>query len=120
MDTYKSKMNDMERECAAMRQEIQRLNKTKEELSRWDFNFMSNFGCKFKSQVYESQERNIFFGQSLDGRSIKATRSSRHQHNSSTTQAQPTNIYFTQQKFVSKMPDNPCQTLFIYPTSDSL
>ena len=30
MDTYKSKMNDLERECAAMRQEIQRRNKPKE------------------------------------------------------------------------------------------
>ena len=84
MDTYKSKMNDLEREYVAMRQEIQRLNKPKEELSRWDFNFMSNFGCKFKSQVYASQERTIVYGQSLDGRSIEAISSSRHQHNSST------------------------------------
>ena len=94
MDTYKSKMNDQERECATMRQEIQRLNKPKEELSRWDFNFMWNFDCKFMSQVYDSQESNIFSGQSLDGRSIKDTRSSRHQHSSLATQAQPTNISF--------------------------
>ena len=95
MDTIKSKVNDLERECSTMRHAIQRLNKPKEELSSWDLNFMSNFGCKFKSQVYDSQERNIFSGQSLDGRNIKATRRSRHQHNSSATQAQPTNISFT-------------------------
>lgn len=87
MDTIKSKVNDLERECSAMRQAIQRINKPKEALSSWAFNLMSKFGCKFRSQVCDSQsqERTIVSGQSLDGRSIEATRRSRHRRSSSTT-----------------------------------
>ena len=75
MDTIKSKVNDLQIECSAIRQVIQRINKPKEALSNWAFNLMSNFGCKFKSQVCDSQsqERTIVFGQSLDGRCIEAT-----------------------------------------------
>ena len=75
MDTIKSKVNDLERECYAMRQVIQRINKPKEALSSWAFNLMSKFGCKFRSQVCDSQsqERTIVSGQSLDGRSIEST-----------------------------------------------
>ena len=80
METIKSKVNDLERECSAMRQEIQRINKPKEALSSWAFNLMSKFGCKFRSQVCDSQsqERTIVSAQSLDGRSIEATDSHVH------------------------------------------
>lgn len=83
MDTIKFKVNDLERECSAMRQAIQRINKPKEALSSWACNFMSKFGCKFRSQVCDSQEKTVVSGQSLDGRSIQATRRSRHQRSSS-------------------------------------
>lgn len=83
MDTIKSKVNDLERECSAMRQAIQRINKPKEALSNWACNFMSKFGCKFRSQVCDSQERTVVSGQSLDGRSIQATKRSKHRRSSS-------------------------------------
>lgn len=83
MDTIKFKVNDLERECSAMRQAIQRINKPKEALSSWACNFMSKFGCKFRSQVCDSQEKTVVSGQSSDGRSIQATRRSRHRRSSS-------------------------------------
>lgn len=88
MDTMRSRVHELERECSTMRHEIEKIDKPKEGRgsstgsgSAW--NFMSKkFGCKFRMQVCESQEK-IVDGLNVSKRNTEAARSAKHQQSSS-------------------------------------
>lgn len=89
MDTMRTRVHELERECSSMRHEIEKIDKPKGARgssstgggSPW--NFMSKkFGCKFRMQVCESQEK-IVDGQNVSKRNMEAARSARHQQNPS-------------------------------------
>jgi len=88
MDTMRSRVHELERECSTMRHEIEKIDKPKGGRgsstgsgSAW--NFMSKkFGCKFRMQVCESQEK-IVDGLNVSKRNTEAARSAKHQQSSS-------------------------------------
>eukprot|EP01018_Ginkgo_biloba_P019996 Gb_16497 [translate_table: standard] len=87
METIKSKVNELELECSTMRQAIQKIDKPKGIGSGKAWNFMSKkFGCKFKMQVCDSQERTIVAGPGSDGGgSLDAARRPKHRRSFSLT-----------------------------------
>eukprot|EP01018_Ginkgo_biloba_P002811 Gb_37723 [translate_table: standard] len=88
MDTMRSRVHELERECSTMRHAIEKIEKPKGagggSSSGSGWNFMSKkFGCKFRMQVCDSQERTVVDGQNLSRRNMEAARRARHRRNSS-------------------------------------
>lgn len=83
MDTIKSKVTVLERECSTIKQAINRIEKPKAAVSSKAWNFMSVIGCKFRTQVCDSQERTIVAVQSSENGNMETPRMSKHRRSSS-------------------------------------
>ncbi|XP_057858322.1 BTB/POZ domain-containing protein At1g30440 isoform X1 [Cryptomeria japonica] len=83
MNTIKSKVTNLERECFTIRQAIHKIEKPKIAVSSKARNIISKFGCKFRTQVCDSQERTVITVQNLDGGSVETPRRSRHRRSTS-------------------------------------
>ncbi|XP_057873792.1 BTB/POZ domain-containing protein At1g30440 [Cryptomeria japonica] len=87
IDTMRSRVHELERVCSHMRHAIEQIDKPKVGNSKTtgsSWNFMSKkFGCKFRMQVCDSQQRKVMDGRSRDRSNTDAGRSARHRDSSS-------------------------------------
>ncbi|KAJ4962235.1 hypothetical protein NE237_022174 [Protea cynaroides] len=70
MDSMRSRVNELERECSTMKKAIEKIDKTDSSEGRPVGNWRKKFSCKFKSQVCDSHERTV----------VEARRKARHHH----------------------------------------
>ncbi|KAF8410607.1 hypothetical protein HHK36_003139 [Tetracentron sinense] len=73
MDSMRSRVQELERECSTMKKAIEKMDKTGAggEGRGWRSEFTKRFGCKFKTQVCDSHEGTVVEA---------AARKGRHQH----------------------------------------
>ncbi|KAI3985937.1 hypothetical protein MKX01_039019 [Papaver californicum] len=56
MDSMRSRVQELERECSSMKRTIQKIEKRGGSGGGWRSSLTKKFGCKFKTQVCDSQE----------------------------------------------------------------
>ncbi|XP_010255028.1 PREDICTED: BTB/POZ domain-containing protein At5g66560-like [Nelumbo nucifera] len=66
MDSMRSRVHELERECSTMKKAIARMDK----LGGWRNSLTKKLGCKFKTQVCDSHERTV----------VEARKQGRHHH----------------------------------------
>ncbi|XP_068654764.1 BTB/POZ domain-containing protein At5g66560-like [Aristolochia californica] len=60
MDSMRSRVNELERECSTMRKAIEKIDKSSMATAAGGWSsFTRKFGCKFRTQVCDSQERTV-------------------------------------------------------------
>ncbi|XP_043714080.1 BTB/POZ domain-containing protein At5g66560 [Telopea speciosissima] len=70
MDSMRSRVNELERECSSMRKAIEKIDKVGSPEGRLVGGWRKKLGCKFKTQVCDSHERTV----------VEAGRRARHHH----------------------------------------
>lgn len=59
MDSMRSRVQELERECSNMKRTIAKIEKRGGEEGGWRSSFTKKFGCKFKTQVCDSHEPTV-------------------------------------------------------------
>ncbi|XP_042495189.1 BTB/POZ domain-containing protein At5g66560 [Macadamia integrifolia] len=72
MDSMRSRVNELERECSSMKKAIEKIDKAGSPEGPAVRGWRKKFGCKFKTQVCDSHERTV----------VETGRRARHHHHS--------------------------------------